>query len=144
MAKWYICRLEFKPSHYMNPHALTGIIIVQAALVSYSIAIITEQRKRVITPFILTFLTLGVVLDITATTFMIIGSSQGPFTLHGILGYSSLAGMLADTVIMWRFYRKNKPGTVVSRVAHLYTRYAYIWWIAAYVTGAALVAVRNM
>ncbi len=121
---------------------MAGIIIVQAALVSYSIAVITEQRKRIVTPFILTFLTIGVVFDITATTFMIIGSSQGPFTLHGILGYSSLAGMLADTVFMWRFYRKNEPGTGVSRIAHLCTRYAYIWWIAAYVTGALLVAIR--
>ncbi len=126
----------------MNSSALAGIIIVQAALVSYSIAIISEQWKKVVTPAILAFLTLGVVFDITATTFMIIGSRQGPFTLHGILGYSSLVGMLIDVILMWRFYQRNEPGTNVTRPYHLYTRYAYIWWIAAYITGAALVAMR--
>jgi hypothetical protein len=126
----------------VNSSALAGIVIVQAALVSYSIAIISEQRKKIVTPAILTFLTLGVVFDITATTFMIIGSSQGPFTLHGIFGYSSLTGMLADVILMWRFYRRNEPGAKVPRQYHLYTRYAYIWWIAAYVTGALLVAIR--
>jgi hypothetical protein len=126
----------------VNSYALAGIIIVQAALVSYSIAIVSEQWKKVVTPAILTFLTLGVVLDITATTFMIIGSRQGPFTLHGILGYSSLVAMFADAILIWRFYRNNEPGTAVSPTAHLYTRYAYLWWIAAYVTGALLVAIR--
>ena len=126
----------------MNSFALAGIIIVQAALVSYSIAIISEQWKKVVTPAVLVFLTLGVVFDITATTFMIIGSSQGPFTLHGILGYSSLVGMLIDVILVWRLYRSNPAGTIVPRTLHLYSRYAYIWWIAAYVTGALLVATR--
>ena len=53
----------------MNLYSLTGIITVQAALVSYSIAIISEQRKRLVTRKVLTFLTLGVLLDITATAF---------------------------------------------------------------------------
>ena len=127
----------------MNPLALAGIIIVQFALVSYSIAILSEQRKRLVNGMILFFLAMGVVLDITATTFMIMGSSQGPFTLHGILGYSSLAGMLADAIIIWRFYRANPKGTTVTRGIHLYSRFAYIWWIAAYITGALLVAMRH-
>jgi hypothetical protein len=126
----------------MSPYALAGVVIVQVALVCYSIAIISEQRKRIVNRFILTFLTAGVVFDITATTLMIIGSSQGPFTLHGILGYSSLVAMFADAILIRRFYRNNEPGTAVSPAAHLYTRYAYLWWIAAYVTGAALVAMR--
>jgi hypothetical protein len=126
----------------MNPLALAGIIIVQTALICYSIAIISEQRKRLITKRVLTFLTLGVLLDITATTFMILGSSRGPFTLHGILGYSSLAGMLIDAILIWLFYRKNGPGMNVSNGIHWYSLGAYIWWIAAYITGALLVAFR--
>ncbi len=61
----------------MSPFSLAGIIIVQTALICYSIAIISEQRKRMITKGIVTFLALGVLLDITATTFMILGSSLG-------------------------------------------------------------------
>ena len=77
----------------MNPLLKAGTAIVILALASYSLAILTEQRRRVISGFVLTFLTLGVALDITATTFMILGSSNTPFSVHGLLGYTSLAGM---------------------------------------------------
>ncbi len=127
----------------MNTSSLTGIIIVQIALICYSIAIITEQRKHLVTGRVLNFLTIGVLLDITATTFMIIGSSRGPFTLHGILGYSSLLGMFTDAILIWRFYRKNGPGIKVTNGIHRYSLGAYLWWIAAYITGALLVAFRH-
>ncbi len=127
----------------MNLYSLTGIITVQAALVSYSIAIISEQRKRLVTRKVLTFLTLGVLLDITATAFMILGSSRGAFTLHGILGYSSLAGMLTDAILIWRFHRKHPSPERVSGGTHWYSLGAYLWWIAAYITGAMLVALRH-
>jgi len=127
----------------MNPFSLTGIIIVQIALIFYSIAILSEQRKRLITSGILAFLTLGVLFDITATTFMIIGSSRGVFTLHGLLGYSSLAGMLADTILIWRFSRAHKPGERVTNRIHWYSLGAYLWWITAYITGGLLVALRH-
>ena len=94
------------------------------------------------TPLVLLFLTLGVLLDVTATAFMIAGSSKGPFTLHGLLGYSSLAGMIVDAGLIWRF-RLNHPQTApMPRGLHLYTRAVYVWWIAAFVTGGLLVAMR--
>ena len=124
----------------MNLLSLTGIIVVQAALVSYSIAIVTEQRKRLVTRQVVAFLITGVILDITATTFMILGSSRGAFTLHGILGYSSLAGMLIDAFLIRRFFRNNSRDRVVTNGIHWYSLGAYLWWIAAYITGALLVA----
>lgn len=126
----------------MNAISMTGATIVVFAMISYSIAVITEQKQRRVTKFILRFLTAGVVLDIIATTFMIIGSSRGAFTLHGILGYSSLAAMLIDTVLIWRFYKSNGTGTRVISTLHNYTRIAYGWWIAAFITGILLVATR--
>lgn len=117
-------------------------MIVQAALVSYSISIITEQRKKIVSRNIITFLTLGVIFDITATIFMILGSSRGAFTFHGLLGYSSLAGMLTDSIFLWRFYLKNPSGTQVPEKTHRYTLYAYLYWICAYITGALMVAFR--
>jgi hypothetical protein len=126
----------------MNPLARTGAVIVVFALASYTVAVLTEQRRRLVTPIVLLFLTLGVLLDVTATAFMIAGSSKGPFTLHGLLGYSSLAGMIVDAGLIWRF-RLNHPQTApVPRGLHLYTRAVYVWWIAAFVTGGLLVAMR--
>jgi len=126
----------------MNTYVQIGTIIVVFALISYSIAIITEQRKKHILKSVLIFLTLGVLLDITATTFMIIGSSKGPLTLHGILGYSSLAGMTIDTLLIWRHRMKNGLGSAVPNGLHLYSRFAYIWWVLAFITGGLLVALR--
>lgn len=126
----------------MNTYVQIGTIIVVLALISYSIAIFTEQRKKRILKTVLIFLSLGVLLDITATTFMIIGSSKGPLTLHGILGYSSLAGMTLDAILIWRQKINNGLGTSVPAGLHQYSRYAYLWWVAAFITGGLLVAFR--
>jgi hypothetical protein len=123
----------------MNTYSMIGACIVIFALLAYSLSIITEQKKKLITPFVLRFLTAGIVLDITATIFMIIGSSNSAFTLHGILGYSSLTAMFIDTILIWRFYLKNKPMTLVTTNLHIYSRLAYIWWVIAFVTGLMLV-----
>lgn len=126
----------------MNHYSMIGATIVVFALLSYSLSILTEQRKRLVTPFVLRFLTIGIVLDVTATTFMIIGSSNSAFTLHGILGYTSLAAMLIDTILIWRFHHASKPGTVVPQKLHLYSRFAYSYWVAAFITGLMLVIFR--
>jgi len=126
----------------MKTILMIGSTVVTLALISYSIAIITEQRKHRISGFVLRFLTLGIILDITATACMIIGSTNTPFTIHGFLGYSALAAMLTDAVLMWRFRIKNGLDSEPSRGLHLYSRYAYIWWVIAYVTGSLLVILK--
>ena len=126
----------------MNGLLQTGTTIVILALISYSIAIFTEQRKKILRRRILVFLTLGVALDITATTFMILGSAKGGFTLHGIIGYSSLLGMFIDAVLIWRLKIKSGAYCPVPDKIHIYSRYAYIWWVIAFVTGGLLVALR--
>jgi hypothetical protein len=126
----------------MNIFSKIGATIVILALASYSMAIVTEQKKRLVNRIILLFLTIGVILDIIATTFMIIGSSHGPFTLHGILGYSSLTAMLIDTIMIWRFSRKNPSETPVPKALHVYSLCAYLWWVGAFITGLLLVIFR--
>lgn len=123
----------------MNILLRIGTSIVIIALAFYSAAIFTEQKsKRVILP-VLIFLTLGIIADISATTFMIAGSSKGFFTLHGVIGYSSLIGMLIETILIWRIRLKRGIGAVVPDRIHRYSRYAYYWWVIAFITGALLV-----
>jgi hypothetical protein len=126
----------------MNLFLRLGTSIVMLALALYSVAIITEQRKKIISKTVLWFLTLGVLLDITATTFMILGSSKGGFSLHGFIGYSSLAAMFIDAVLIWRQKSKSGINSAVPKGLHLYSRYAYIWWVLAFITGGLLVALR--
>ena len=126
----------------MNLLLRLGTSIVILALASYSVAIITEQRKKIISKTVLWFLTLGVCLDIIATTFMILGSSKGGFSIHGFIGYSSLAAMFIDAVLIWRQKSKTGINSVVPKSLHLYSRYAYVWWVLAFITGGLLVALR--
>ena len=126
----------------MKPILIAGSTIVNLALIAYSIAIINEQRTKTLSKRVFLFLNLGVLFDIIATTCMIIGSSKGPFTVHGILGYSSLAGMLIDCFFIWKLKNEKGIGSVVPDTLHKYSRYAYIWWILAYVTGALIIAFR--
>ncbi|MBU2555491.1 MAG: hypothetical protein KKF98_13630 [Bacteroidetes bacterium] len=123
----------------MNIYLQTGTIIVFFALAAYSIGIITEQRTKKISLLVILFLTLGILLDITATAFMIIGSNKGGFTLHGLIGYSSLLGMLIDTLLMWRLLSKSGVNAPVPNQLHKFSRYAYLWWVIAFVTGGLLV-----
>jgi hypothetical protein len=122
----------------MKPVLLAGTIIVQLALICYAVGIIIEQRRKIVTRAVAQFLALGVVFDITATLCMIAGTDRSLFTLHGILGYSSLIVMVTDTVLLLR-YRSTKGEEKVTSGLHVYSRLAYIWWIVAYLTGAALV-----
>ena len=126
----------------MSPILIAGVIIVNLALMSYSIGIITEQRKREVSTFVLGFLTAGVAFDIVATVCMVIGSSNSFATVHGLIGYSALAVMTLDTVMLWKTWLKKRGTTLVSKPLNLYSRFAYIWWVIAYITGALIVSLK--
>jgi EamA domain-containing membrane protein RarD len=123
----------------MNIFLSYGTKIVILALIAYSVAILTEQKIHRVSNRVLIFISAGIVLDIVATVFMIIGSSNTPFTLHGFIGYSSLAAMLIDTVFIWKHRIASGQEVTVPKSLHLYSRYAYIWWILAFITGGLLV-----
>jgi len=122
----------------VNPVLLTGTIIVNLALIFYTVGIFIEQRSRRVSSKVVTLLTAGVIFDLVATACMIAGSSRGPFTAHGLLGFSSLAAMLLETGFAWR-HRLRQGESEVPSWLHRYSRLAYGWWIVAYVTGAILV-----
>lgn len=124
----------------MSPILIAGIVIVNLALLAYSVAIITEQRRKLVTGFVLIFLTIGVVLDISATICMIIGSANSFITFHGLIGYLALGVMLIDGILLWKLWLRNRKPSAVSTKLHIYSRYAYIWWLIAYITGAVIVA----
>lgn len=126
----------------MSPILMAGTAIVHLALICYTIGIFTEQRQRRVTGRVVTFLTAGVIFDLVATGCMIAGSSSGPFTAHGLLGFSSLAAMLVETGLAWR-HRLRQGEAEVPTWLHRYSRIAYSWWVVAYITGAFLVMTKS-
>lgn len=125
----------------MNPVLMAGTIIVNFALISYTIFIYHEHKHKASTPKTVFFLTAGVILDVIATVCMIKGSSNTPFTLHGFVGYSSLAGMLTDAVLIWKHKTKFGDNMPFPNWLNVYSKIAYTWWVMAYITGAILVII---
>jgi len=128
----------------MNVLLRIGTSVVLFALAFYSVGIFTEQKYKRVIPRVLVFLTMGIFADIIATGFMIAGSSKGIFTVHGIIGYSSLLGMLIENILIWRIRLRNGIGAEVDDPIHQYSRYAYYWWVIAFFTGGLLVLVSRM
>ncbi len=122
----------------MNSLSIIGAILVTMALLSYSIAIISEQIRKKIIPRVMVFISLAVILDISATIFMILGSRNSPFTFHGSIGYSALVVMLIECYLLWKLKKKAGIGSEVPKNLHLYSRLAYIWWVVAYITGSII------
>lgn len=126
----------------MDIYLKIGVMIVNLALVCYTSFFILEQKNKMLTQRVLLFLSLGIFFDVIATSCMIAGSKNSMFSLHGILGYSSLLGMLIDTILIWKFKMKNGFNVELPQILHLFSRYAYIWWIVAYITGVLLVMLK--
>ena len=122
----------------MSPVIIAAVTIVNLALISYTVGIIAEQRSHRVTATAIRYLKIGVVFDVVATALMVAGSSSGPFTLHGLLGFSALAAMASETWLSWR-HRANHGEELVPGWLHQYSRFAYGWWLVAYVTGGYLV-----
>ena len=121
----------------MNSLIIIAVIVVTFSLLCYSVAVITEQRKFAVSKWVLLFLTAGVMLDILSTILMIAGSTNIPLTFHGIIGYTALLGMLIDAILVWRHWVKS-GSSKMPRSLHLYTRTAYIWWVAVYIIGTII------
>lgn len=121
-----------------NSTLITGIIIVNLALIFYSVAFIIGQRRSFATTLLLSFQTAGLICDAVSKTFMIAGSRNIPFTTHGIIGYSALLAMLIDTILPWRHRLKNGKDMKLPGSLMLFNRIAFGWWVVAYIAGAVI------
>ena len=87
---------RLRPENIADWERQRSIPAHMSTLFSTAASSLTEQKRHRVDRRVLVFLTLGITLDVTATICMIIGSDNPPWTLHGLLGYSSLTGMLID------------------------------------------------
>jgi hypothetical protein len=123
----------------MNTLLVAGVSIVNLALVAYTVFFILLIRKKLVNKLVLGFLIAGVLFDLSSTICMILGSSNGPLTLHGFIGYVALLGMMVELFLISRFIWFNGFEVQLSKPIVLASKIFYIYWIAAYITGAILV-----
>ena len=122
----------------MKPIIIFALVMVHGALISYGIGIITEQIKHRVTRFVVLFLALGLIFDLIATVCMVVGAGRGFLTTHGLLGYSCLLTMAVDSTLVLR-HRLKWGDQQVPHGLHLFSRYAYCWWVlGAYIIGGFL------
>jgi hypothetical protein len=133
--------LYLQQNYTMKPILVAGVVIVNLALISYSVGIITQLLTKKISRKVLFFVSMGLVFDITATICMIAGSSNGMITWHGLIGYSSLLGMLLDIWFSYRYINKSGINTNPGKKFNTWSATAYIYWVIAYITGAIIVMV---
>ncbi len=126
----------------MKPLIMAGVLLVVLALLAYTIGIAIEQRGRRITRAVLGALVAGVLLDLAATSCMIVGTRRSPLTPHGLLGFSALFAMVAFTVVATG-HRRRSGNAEVPASLHVFARLAYVFWVIAFVSGAAHVAAQR-
>lgn len=126
----------------MKPISLVGAGIITLSLLAYGIGTITLQRFRLVSREVLIFLTLGLFLDIAAIILMIIGATTVPFSAHGIIGYSAVLVMAVDVFLVWKYCLKNGVDSVADKRTMSYSKYAYGWWVIAYISGSMIILLR--
>ncbi len=123
----------------MNILSLIGALVITLSFLSYGIGSITLQRFKVLSPGILVFITIGVLLDIVAIAFMIAGAGKIKFSLHSILGFTATFTMMVNLLLVLRLYEQKGMRAGISRSLFNFSRIAYFWWVIAYLTGSLLV-----
>ena len=122
---------------------VAGVILIHVALVLYSIFFYKERKYKRATYGLLIFITLAVSFDISATTCMMIGTAKEYFTLHGTLGYTALAIMIIDAILIWKHKIKHGSEVQFSTNLNRYTLYGYILWLIAFATGEYLAIINH-
>ena len=120
-----------------------GIFFVHGALIFYTLFIIFEGKDLRATTRVLLLITFAVLFDITATACMMIGTTRTYFTFHGIIGYIGLLLMIIDFILLLKHRIKNSVDRLISRPLLLYSKIAYFWWLAAFITGVVVSIFRH-
>ena len=127
----------------MNTLIQIGTLLVFIALTFYSIALRVERKRKIVSKSLLATMSLGLIFDISATCFMIAGSSKSPFTLHGAIGYSALFLMCVDVFLLWNSFKSKGLNSLISDKIHQYTLFAYCWWIVAFISGGIIASMAH-
>ena len=127
----------------MRTITAVGVGFVHLALLFYILFIINENKQRKASNRVLTLITLAVIFDIIATSFMMLGTTRTYFTFHGIIGYLGLLLMLIDAVLLWKHKIKEGAEKLLSNGLHLYSKIAFSWWMIAFITGVVVTMTRR-
>ena len=116
----------------MNTFIMLGVGLVNFALIFYTIFHILKRRDKACMTKSIVTLSIGLFFDISGTIFMILGSDHIKISLHGIIGYVALLGMISDLIIIT--YHKKRSlllsrGLVFLFLQHISGGFLYIFLV---------------
>lgn len=126
----------------MNSLTVAGAIIISFSLLLYGIGFITIQQYKSVSWGVLVFLTLGILLNLTALVLMIVGSIDPLITVHSILGVSSFLVMLIHVIFAWQKFFIKRTEAVLHKKFLTLSKLVYGWWIITYIAGSLLVILK--
>jgi uncharacterized repeat protein (TIGR03987 family) len=115
-----------------------GSMLLAAAL--YTVAVFGERAARQLKPWHLALFWLGLVFDTTGTTLMSQIAGGWRWDVHGVTGALAIALMLLHSV--WATSALLMKKERVLRSFHKFSVHVWALWMAALVSGIAMVALK--
>ena len=124
----------------MNVTLILAIVSMLLAATLYTIAVFGERAARILKPWHLGLFWLGLVFDTTGTTLMSQISGGWKWDVHGVVGPVAVALMLAHSV--WASDALFLKQEAVLRSFRKFSVHVWALWMAAFISGVMLVALR--
>jgi uncharacterized repeat protein (TIGR03987 family) len=124
----------------MSPTLIFAIVSMMLAATLYTIAVFGERAARTLKPWHLALFWIGLVFDTTGTTLMSQIAGGWRWDVHGVTGVLAIALMLAHSAWATIALRLKKEG--VLRSFHKFSIHVWALWMAAFLSGIVLVALK--
>jgi uncharacterized repeat protein (TIGR03987 family) len=124
----------------MSPTLMFAAGSMLLAAVLYTVAVFRERATHRLKPVHLALFWLGLVFDTTGTTLMGQIAGGWRWDVHGITGALAIALMLVHSV--WATAALLLKRERVLRSFHKFSIHVWALWMAAFLSGIALVALR--
>jgi len=122
----------------VNTTLVLAIVSMLLAATLYTIAVFGERAARILKPWHLALFWLGLVFDTTGTTLMAQISGGWKWDVHGVVGLTAVALMLAHSA--WASVALFLKQEGVLRSFRKFSVHVWALWMAAFISGVVLVA----
>jgi len=110
-----------------------SIILVNLALVFYSVSILNEFKRKTLLPWHVVMFCIGLICDAFGTYIMYqIGGSKISVGIHDILGFGALLLMLINAIVSVFIIKKYE---YLINQFYKFSIFAWVIWIISYVLG---------
>jgi uncharacterized repeat protein (TIGR03987 family) len=125
----------------MSPSLIFAIVSMLTAATLYTIAVFSERAQAVLKPWHLALFWTGLVFDTTGTTLMSRIAGGWRWDVHGVTGIVAVVLMLVHAG--WATIALLLKQERVLRSFHKFSVHVWALWMAALLSGVALIAMKG-